>query len=311
MPRVPKKPRNNAAIARLQAREIRERERRAKAFGALVAAWLSKYGRWREKQVRRTLEREGPKALLEISKARVTQSSLEQELIDLYERFGIQQIDASGKRWSASLGGKFIVTPEVKRRYVESIENKVVLLVDNTEQMVRSSIQRIMIDALGESPRPTGRELGRRIARQWHGAPSGELTGRGTEAERRATADWRRRETGGPKPGEQEALFSPARAALIARTELADADTAGALEGFSAVGVEKAAWIAKPKSDASGERRHYLMNSHPALPVAGLMTMDRDRWFKLPSDARGRRPADILLPVGERVNCRCVLVPRL
>jgi hypothetical protein len=320
--RPPPRPRGRAAIARLQSQEIRERERRSEAFTTLLSAWLRKYGRWQEKRVRALLESGGLEAGLRFEKAQVSQETLDRELRDLYTRFGLQQIQASGERWSASLGTDFVLKPEAKFRHAREVENKVVLLFRNTEQMVRDSLQTIITDALSEFPRPTIGEVTRRIARQWHGEPTSDQIARGSEAERLATAEWQRRQREGlpPSPrvalalenireGEQEALFSPARANAIARTELGDADTAGALEGFSVSGVEKARWLARPNDGRSSERKHYKMNSHRALPIAGLMSGDRERWFKLPSGARARRPLDPLLPVGERVNCRCVLLP--
>lgn len=318
----PKKPRGRAAIQRLQRREILERERRSESFGTLLAAWLKKYGKMREREVREMLLRDGINRDIAFAKANPTRESMRAELERLYRMFGLQQVQASGRRWSASLGGRFKMKPEIKFMYAQEVENKVVLLFRNTEQMVRDSIQRIIQDALAEFPRPTAAEVGRRIARQWHGEPTQDQIERGEEAAERATAEWRRRRREGLpasprvalarehiKEGEREALFSPARAALIARTELADADTAGALAGFAAVDVEKARWLAKPNDGRSGERMHYKMNQHKALPVIGLIGADRSRWFRLPSGERARRPVDPLLPVGERVNCRCVLIP--
>lgn len=333
-PRIapPNKPQGTAAIASMQAKEMRERDKHEIQFGTALTIWLDKYARMRRQQIERRLKSKGLKSGLDITKAKVTFSSLERELQELYMQFGLQQVEESAHRWSASLGTRFVLRPQVKERYARTVENKVVLLFQRTETMVRQSLQNIIVQALSETPRPTVADVTRRISRQWHGPfvqtgvdqDSQPVLGRATEAERLSTAAWQRRRRDlslppGPgvylpedliEPGEREALFSPARARAIARTELGDADTAGALEGFKAADVEKAGWLARPNDGRSGKRQHYKMNNHPPVKVVDLVKSNRRYWFKLPSGDRARRPLDPVLPAGQRVNCRCILVPR-
>ena len=324
-PKAPPKPPTTAAgINRVQTREIREREKRARAFEAALAAWLARYGRHQELRIRRAMERRGIRAGVEITKAKTTLGSLEDELRDLYMRFGLQQVEAGAKRWSANLGSKFVATPELKARYARSVENKVRLMFRRNKKMVRQSLQTIVIDALQEFPRPTINEVTRRIAIQFHGDP-GQKQRAAAQARQREILAIMDRERGegrrrarpelmaalrAAQDDEQDnTLFGRARARAIARTELGDADTAGALEGFEAVGVERASWLARSNDGRSGKRMHYKMNDHKPIPVKDLAGSDRSKYFKLPSGARGRRPMDPMLPVGERVNCRCVLLP--
>lgn len=257
-------------------RQRAERRVRTGPFEDALLVWLGRYANRSVSEAKKIIE----SGRTPISK-QVTINDLEQELRDILLKFGLQQYEISGRSSANAIGGKWIVRPEAKLAYAAEIENKVRLIVDDTEQAVRDSLQKIIQDALSEFPRPPVREVARRISRQWHG----------------------------PEDGRQF-LFSPARAAGIARTEIGDADVAGAVEGYVVSGVNKVGWLARSFDGKSGDRRHYKMNDHKALAIEDIKSADSSRWFRLPSGVYARRPLDPLLPVGERVNCRCILVPR-
>lgn len=269
---APKVPKTNAARTRILTLEQAQRDTRTKALANAVNRWLVKYGRLAAKDVK--------VGSIQKTKAK-DKARLISELESILARFGLQQVDDAGGRWAATLGGEWILQPRAKLDYTKQIKNKVKLIVKETEAAVRDSIQRTIQEAFKEKKRPTTREIARRIATRFHGPPDG-----------------------------REAVFSPGRALRIAQTEIGDADTAGALEGFAESGVKKVAWLARPNDGKSGDRQHYKMNRHKALTVEDIRSSDRSRWFRLPSGARCRRPLDPMLPVGERVNCRCVLIPR-
>lgn len=279
MPVPAKRPRVRRALQSLQVKEVRNRETRARALEAALARWLQRFARMELRRTQDTIERSGIQAAVSFAKEITTGEALEDELRQLLMRFGLQQIEDTGSRWAASLGGQWRLRPESQRLYTREVENKVRLIFSDTEQMVRDSIQSIVVSAFDSDVRPTAQDIGRQIAEKWTGDPDNP-----------------------------SAVFGPARARNIARTELGDADTAGALEGMAAAEVERVAWGARPDDNRS-KRRHYLMNQHKALPVEGLRSGDRAQWFVLPSKAKGRRPMDPALPVGERVNCRCFLYP--
>lgn len=253
-----------------------ERRQRTNPFEDALNEWLTRYATKAAKDARVIVD----SGRLPISK-QITIDQLEEQLRAIMLRFGLQQYDVSGRSSAKAVGGKWIVRPEAKLQYAMEIENKVRLIMDDTESAVRGSLQKIIQDALSEFPRPTAGEVARRIARQWHGPVDG-----------------------------RQALFSPARAAAIARTEIGDADAAGAVEGYAVSGVEKVGWLARSNDGKSEGREHYKMNRHKALTIEDITSSDRSRWFELPSGERCRRPLDPVLPVGERANCRCILVPR-
>jgi len=270
MPSIPKKPQGRAAQNRILSLEQANRESREKGLAAALDKWLVRFGRRAARDAR----------LGKVQKAD-TPAKLKQELRDLLLKFGLQQVNDAGARWSKTLGGVWVLPLSAKLDYTKEVENKVRLIVKETEQMIRDSIQREISQAFRETPRPTRAEVARRIATKFHGPPDA-----------------------------REGAFSPGRADRIAQTELGDADTAGAAEGFAVSGVEKVGWLPRPNDGKSGERKHWKMADHKALTIEDIQSSDSSRWFRLPSGARGRRPLDPMLPVGERVNCRCVLIPR-
>lgn len=249
------------------------------------------------------------RAARQISKA-PNYSEVERELLELFRRNGLQQLFDGGKESASAVGNRsWVIRPEVLTDFLAQKENKVVLLIDETRQQVHQSINRIVGDALNETPRPTAKEVGRRIARQWFGPPSATPPGRGTQEEERVTADWRRRDVGGPAPDDREYLFSFRRAQHIANDELAEAQSLGIVEGFADSGVRKVKWLAYGNDGRSGKRRHYLMNRHKAIPVEYIKGGDSSLWFELPSGVRTPRPQWGGLPIREKAWCRCTLRP--
>jgi hypothetical protein len=244
---------------------------------------------------------------------------LEADLAELFRRYGLRQLSSAGQNAARAAGGKWKIKPELAAEWNERLENKVVLLVESTEAKVRGSIKRLVSDALRESPRPTARELARRIARQWHGPGvtrrpkrGGQAwPGRGTKEERQQTADWTRYQRG-LKRGERENLFSFERADTIARTELAQAENAAIADSFGEIGIEAVEWMAfpyNPAHDHPGARNHYRMRGK-SITVAAMNGADRSQWFELPSGIRTPYPNWIGLPAGETVNCQCMVVPK-
>jgi len=226
---------------------------------------------------------------------------LELELVSLLQRYGIAQVSDAGVR----VGGSRDIAPEIMSEVLRSKPNRVVLLIEETEAMARESMRQILEDASREVPRPSFAEIGRRISRSWFGPTSRQNPGRSTRAEDRMTADWRRRDRGGPRPGEQEYLFSFDRAATIARTELAQGENQGIAAGVIDAGFEKLGWVSRPNDGKSGARMHWRMNDHPPIFVEAIVKQDRSGWFVLPSGDRAPYPAWSGLPIGQSINCRC------
>lgn len=269
---------------------------RATALAVQVERLLRTYGLQRYREEKRRLLR-GRAAFAK----QLTRADLERELLDVLRRFGLAQMTDAGKRTGR---GDFEIVPELWNEVQSARQTKVVLLIEETDAKIRESLDAIVGDALNETPRPTSSEIGRRIARSWFGPTLKTNPGRGTRAEDRMTADWRRRETGGLRPGEQEYLFSFDRAATIARTELASAENAGIVAGVQAAGFPRLRWNAAPDDGRSGRRRHYEMRGETVF-VEAIVENDESGWFILPSGIRTPYPQWPGLPASEMVNCRC------
>lgn len=287
-----------AASKQRRQRELqRQVETRANGLAAQVERLLRAYG----KQVLRQQERKLRRGQVKLVKS-LTRKQLERQLFDVLMRYGLAQVKQAGR--TAGHAG-FEVTPQLLQQLAQDKQNKVKLLIGETEDKIRRSLKEIQRQALSETPRPSHTEIGRRIARSWFGRTLRENPGRGTRAEERLTADWRRGQTGGPRPGEQEYLFSFDRAATIARTELAQTENLGIVQGIIDAGFARVEWVARPNDGRSGDRRHYMMNNHAPIEVEAIIEDDRENWFTLPSGVRAPYPNWTGLPAGETVNCRC------
>lgn len=243
---------------------------RARPLANAINNWLIRFGRFEAARARRELREHG------LTKADKYQT-LEDELLDLLLKYGLTQYTEAAR--DASGNPRTIIRPEVRARILRVLEMKVRLTVRNTADDVRDSLSRLLTEAMEEVPQPSVAEIGRRIARQYHGP-----------------ADSR------------ESLFSFERAYMIARTEIATADNAGMAQGYEDSGVERVRWLAR-SDGRSGERHHERMNSHKPIAVVDMMGNDDAKWFELPSGERTPYPAWDGLPVGERVNCRCGIIP--
>lgn len=293
---------------------------RNNGMGAALQLWMMRFARAKLKEVNGRLDSGGISGLARSSivKSRFEKAAprdfgrMEQQLLELLRAYGFAQMNEGGRQASRSVGGRWHMTPQVRADMNQQLENKVVLLIEETEVGVRESVKQLVTDALLETPRPSARELGRRIARQWMGPPKIRRPAReglrGSLDELRVTADWRRTQEE-LDAGGREHLFSFARAQTIARTELAQATNAGQAQGYADAGVEEVRWLAFKFDGRSGKRKHYQMNAHPPITVEAMRGKDSSKWFKLPSGIRTPHPNWIGLPAGETVNCRCNTVP--
>jgi uncharacterized protein YajQ (UPF0234 family) len=291
---------------------------RANGLEVAVTDWLERYARRRLKDVRSTLDNRGIKALRDdfssarkpVPIAKISDKDLrrfESELLNLLTKFGLKQLDSAGRDSANSVGGTWILRPQVKAQMNAQLANKVVLLVKETELSIKGSIRQLVTDALLESPQPSPKELGRRIARQWMGPGEVREPQTGKPKEGRVTTEWRRSQE--KLDREREHIFSYTRAQTIARTELAQADNAGIAEGLTVSGVESVKWLARGNDGRSGPRKHYLMNRHKSITVAEMNGRDKSKWFELDNGERAPYPNWIGLSAFNTVSCRCVLVP--
>jgi hypothetical protein len=248
-----------------------------------LARWLAKLA-----------AKEARKATGDLRKDKGTE---EKELLDLLVKFGLRQVSAAGSRTAADLDGEWLLAPNLVASVIREKEILVQRLMADVREQVRGSIRQIMLDAERERPKPSVGEIARRIRTQFHGSGGGYARGPladVTEAEFGILPTEIQRTYGKPLY-----VFSPERAALIARTESAQNESKGIFEGMKASGIEQIEWLSSGSSN-HGNRRHDLMNGK---------IVSVGEYFKTPLGHRMRYPCDPKAPISETANCGCTFAP--
>lgn len=303
------------SFAAARARRI---DSKGNALEVGIMRWLQRYAELRMKDVTRALDAGGvaelkrrfakPMQPVALSKAAPKDILLmEKELQQLLIKFGLVQFKTAGKAAARLANQNWKLTPKHAEIAAADAAEKVVLLVESTELQVRDSINRLVRQALSTTPRPTVRELGRQIARTWMGPASDRAMIRGTDEERRVTADWRRSQKE-IDAGGREHIFSFGRAQVIARTELSKAENKGIAQAYEDIGIDSVRWVAFGDG-RSGERHHERMNRHRPITVKAMQGKDPSKWFKLPNGERAPYPNAPGMTAFNAVNCRCTIVP--
>jgi len=268
-------------------------ERRSKPMIRALQNWMLK--RAREEAARQTkllrLKKGGKgytvaKRYELISKA----EGIDEELLAILMRFGVAQATDASFRVGSMSGVDRILNPKrlkaalTDKRFklkifteLEGWATKRVREVEiETRKLVKESIMSLLTDAADEDVLPSTGEIARRIRTTFHSE----------------------------KVGNRIYAWSPERAALIARTELAQAENTAAFQTYGL--IDKTArekgyysvvrWLAKTGDRRSGKRRHWKMHGKEVKVGEA---------FILPSGARGKHPGDPALPIGDLANCRC------
>lgn len=250
-------------------------EASVRSFASALGNWLLRVARREARLARARLLSRGPRALIHKDDP---WHADELELAALLERYGLRQYGDAARSAASSAGGSWVWRPTVRDDLLEQVASRVKLLVASTRSEIQASLRTIVGEALSEEPRPSTQEIARRIARQWHG------------------------------PAEaRESLFSPERATLIARTELAQVENAGIARGLADSGVEEVERLAY-SDGLSGDRHHERMDGK-TISVEAMNGDDESKWFLTPLGNRMPWPAWIGAPVGDTANCRCMVVP--
>ena len=258
-----------------------QRRARAKAFKAALEAWLHKYSRFQVKQ-----ETERIKGVF--AKAQ-DESTFREQLLDIMRMYGMREMGDAANR----AVGRQLIKPELIREasagkptrvswfweYDGQIEQRVTNIMEDTKKEVNRQVNTIVTEALTSDVRPSVGEVARRIRTQLYGVrtPSQELHA----------------------PGKGSITFSSARAELIARTELGQAQNSGAYEGYKRTGVKRIKWLAY-NDGKSGDRQHNKMNGK-IIEVGGV--------FITPLGNPLRYPGDPNAKIKETANCRCTVAP--
>lgn len=220
---------------------------------------------------------------------------LERELWDILVDDSSEMFRSSMRRTIGSR--QAVLTDRAMRLFLAEKRIKLQQIMRTTHRDVTNSVRQIMLTALQEDPRPSTTEIGRRIARTYHGAAGGEEIARVPAPLRDSRVLPTQRVKTDPKGNLY--VFSFERAALIARTEMVQAENEGIVQGYKATGVEGLKWLAY-RDGRSGDRKHDEM--HGIIVRVG-------EYFTLPDGTRMRYPGDSRAPIKHLANCRCTVAP--
>jgi hypothetical protein len=244
--------------------------------------WMRKAGRIMvENEIRRRKK---------LQKSAAQDRALEAELLKILVTFGLRSVDAAGKdmhdrliaRPDPEIGPtRWKVPPSAVQQITQQKKVRVTGIVKETRDRIRRQVREIMLQAQSERPRPSISEIARRIRTQ-----IGELKG---------------------LKGEENKVAIAHRAELIARTESAQSENTGIVEGMAVAGVDGIEWLAHTDG-RSGDRHHERMNGKK-ISLADSRGSDRSKWFLTPLGNRLRYPADPSGPIEDTARCRCTVVP--
>lgn len=270
---------------------------RAKAMAMQLARALQQLARVEARRASRKLEQSSPRVLLtQVQKDDDDDDDdvrrIEQRLLDVLNTYGLQQWTDAGQGAAARARGAWILEPAAIRDFMRTKEVRLQDILESTRDEVRNSVRDILEAALREQPTPSPGAIARRIKNTFHGKTGigGELHAVMGEA------------TAARYTTEEGTLyaFSSERAALIARTELAQAENTGIVQGYTVAGVRHMEWLAY-RDGNSGARRHDLMHGQIALIGGSFVNPTTGAHLRYPGDP----DADI----SETANCRCTTAP--
>lgn len=225
---------------------------------------------------------------------------LDKHLRYLLLRYGLREAAETANRTA----GRVIVPESLVRDAIDGkpvkikwfwelrngIAERVTDITDATRNEARESVKRI-IRASREETREDGTPVQPsvgEIARRIRTAFQASTGARGIEAEREREHRVHARED------KREFIFSSERAALIARTELAQSENSGIYNGYAETGVEWVEWMARARHATSGKREHWRMNG---------VRVRIGEMFTTPLGNKMRHPGDVFAPIGETANC--------
>jgi hypothetical protein len=202
-------------------------------------------------------------------------SGPEAALLRLIERFGMRASaeaagEVAGRSPSGLLEDALSRRPSVRffAELRDSIRRRARAIVVESVERAERSVSRILLEASREIVTPSTGDIARRIRAAFVSGGS--------------------------------YAFSPERAAVIARTQITEAENTGQVAGYEILGVETILWLAYDDG-RSGDRHHERMLRHAPVKLG--------EHFTLPDGARMRWPGDPLGPVRHKVNCRCSTKP--
>lgn len=241
------------------------------------------------------------------------QAKLENELRRLLQVTGSRAYNSAVRR--ASRGQFAEATDARMREFMRTKEVHLQQIMSTVRTDVRNAVREVIASAIEEQPRPSTGTIAQRIRRAFQGAPSGRPAVGGEPAklirdkygnlvpEMLPAPPVRRRvlptESVRLTDDGQLYVFSSERAALIARTEMAQAEQEGIAHGYELAGVLGLRWLSY-NDGRSGDRRHNEMNNR---------VVRIGQKFILPDRTPIRWPGDHNAPIKHTANCRCATAP--
>lgn len=218
-----------------------------------------------------------------------TPSKIEADLARLFEVYGLRQLRSSAERTA----GKRV---EVPRTYAARLAERSIftarqVLARTTVEMTRS-VNKVIADGLASDPPATEAEIAKRIREQFHGRGGGRVA---EVKETDATVTTGRTKRLSVNNGTAWWVSSE-RARTIAQTEVGEAEEAGKVAGYEAVGASHMRW----RSRQWPQGRHQSMD--------GQVVAIGEK-FVYPDGSKGAYPRSPDSPVRHRVNCHCTTVP--
>lgn len=259
----------------------------ARAMAPAVHAVLLRYAALLERKAMAAARRKRPIARSRVLRKADTLSKVERDLARVIEVYGLQQAEGAAKRVAdAPLPETYL--RELSRRSIFTAKR----MLARTEQGVTESVNRVIVDGLAEDPPATVSDIAKRIREQFHGVGGGRAA-EATESDvtvRTGTTKRLSTERG------VTYWISSERAATIARTEVGEAEEAGKVAGYEALGAEELEWIA----------RKWPQGRHQSMHGQRVKIGEK---FKYPDGRTGSYPRSPDSPVGHRVNCHCTTKP--
>jgi hypothetical protein len=190
---------------------------------------------------------------------KIDEGATDQELLEILALYGVRQADRSGSYTAEALREDWIIPPQLVSSIIADKAIKVKHIRSDIVTAVRETIRAIMQEAERADPRPSMAQLSRTIQTE--------------------LADLH--------------AVSPARAALIARTESLQNESTGIFGGMEVAGVDEIEWLSS-RNPNHGSRAHQRMDGE---------TVKLGEYFTTPLGNRLRYPGDPSGPISETANC--------
>jgi hypothetical protein len=256
--------------ARLRKLNITANDERIKAATRRMLPRLDKWFRSLAEFFVSDAKRQLKSGKIKLKKA-MTAKEFEEELVRILLMFGLRDTGSAGADMIARVD-----TDEAKGAkwvvtpvLLQEIVRQKEVKVKNVMRQTKKAVHKLLVDASKESPQPSVAEVARRI--------------------RESTS------------------FSRGRSVLVARTEAAQSENTGLVEGMAIAGVDMVEWLAH--TDGKSKERHHEYLNGKRIKMSDLKGSDKSKWFQTHLGSQLRYPGDPNGKIVDLANCRCTVLP--